>query len=378
MFRSKVGTSYGTITRFSYLELETATGKFSCSNLIGVGGSSCVYRGELKDGRAVAVKKIKGEEGEPDRESSFLSEIELISRLHHCHVVPLLGYCSERHGKRSLRLLVFEYMPNGSLRDCLDGASGRFLEWNARVAIALGAARGLEYLHEAAAPRILHRDVKSTNVLLDGNWRAKITDLGMAKCLQNDGVLSCPSSPARMHGTFGYIAPEYAIGEKASLKSDVFSFGVVLLELITGRPPIQKSADKGEESLVIWAAPHLQDSEQVSSGFADPNLQGEFEEDEMQVMTFLAKECLLLDPDSRPTMSEIVQLLSTIAPDQKSKMRKNFLGNSFKKVDAADFSKCAERMILLTSSARSWHSQEDDEVVDLTEPRFESFNMLNR
>nr|GME17397.1 receptor-like serine/threonine-protein kinase NCRK isoform X1 [Ipomoea batatas] len=170
----------------------------------------------------------------------------------------------------------------------------------------------------------------------------------------------------------------------------------------------------------LQAAPHLQDSEQVSSGFADPNLQGEFEEDEMQVMTFLAKECLLLDPDSRPTMSEIVQLLSTIAPDQKSKMRKNFLGNSFKssfihdvgndhgtmeaeeikqitshieppcschdhygqiteKVDAADFSKCAERMILLiTSSARSWHSQEDDEVVDLTEPRFESFNMLNR
>ncbi|XP_031123265.1 receptor-like serine/threonine-protein kinase NCRK isoform X2 [Ipomoea triloba] len=408
LFRSKVGTSYGTITRFSYLELETATGKFSCSNLIGVGGSSCVYRGELKDGRAVAVKKIKGEEGEPDRESSFLSEIELISRLHHCHVVPLLGYCSERHGKRSLRLLVFEYMPNGSLRDCLDGASGRRLEWNARVAIALGAARGLEYLHEAAAPRILHRDVKSTNILLDGNWRAKITDLGMAKCLQNDGVLSCPSSPARMHGTFGYIAPEYAIGERASLKSDVFSFGVVLLELITGRPPIQKSADKREESLVIWVAPHLQDSQQVSSGFADPNLQGEFEEDEMQVMAFLARECLLLDPHSRPSMSEIVQLLSTIAPHQKSK-RKNFLGNSFKssfihdvgndgrmeaeeikqitshieppcsshdhygqiteKVDAVDFSKCAERMILLTSSARSWHSQEDDEVVDLTEPR---------
>lgn len=105
----------------------------------------------------------------------FICQIELISRLHHCHVVPLLGYCSEHHGKHAERLLIFEFMANGNLRDCLDGASGRHLNWSTRVAVAFGAARGLEYLHEAAAPRILHRDVKSTNVLLDENYRAKVS-----------------------------------------------------------------------------------------------------------------------------------------------------------------------------------------------------------
>ncbi|XWS28984.1 hypothetical protein CRYUN_Cryun25bG0117800 [Craigia yunnanensis] len=248
--RSKTGTILGTICQFAHSELENATNKFSNSNLIGLGGSSFVYRGQLKDGRIVAVKRLKIQGG-PDADSIFSTEVELLSRLHHCHVVPLLGYCSEFSGKHAERLLVFEYVPNGNLRDCLDGILGENMTWETRVAIAIGAARGLEYLHEAAAPRILHRDVKSTNILLDKNWRAKITDLGMAKRLNADGLPSCSSSPARMQGTFGYFAPEYAIVGKASLMSDVFSFGVVLLELITGRQPIHKLNNK-EESLVIW------------------------------------------------------------------------------------------------------------------------------
>ncbi|KAA8544075.1 hypothetical protein F0562_021748 [Nyssa sinensis] len=291
-----------------------------------VGGSSHIYCGHLRDGRTVAVKRLKNQGG-PDSEGVFLTEIELISRLHHCHLVPLLGYCSENRGKHAERLLVFEYMPNGNLRECLDGASGKCLDWGARVVIALGAARGLEYLHEAAAPRILHRDVKSTNILLDENWRAKITDLGMAKCLRNDGLPSCSNSPARMQGTFGYFAPEYAIVGRASLKSDVFSFGVVLLELISGRQPIHKSANKGEESLVIWATPRLQDSRRVILELPDPCLKGNFPEEDMQIMAYLAKECLLLDPDSRPTMSEVVQILSTIAPEKSR--RRNFPINLF-------------------------------------------------
>lgn len=329
IFRNKTGAMHGTIIEFSYYELEIVTNKFSDSNLIGVGGSSRVYRGYLRDGRVVAVKRIKTQEG-PDAESVFMTEIELISRLHHCHVVPLLGFCLARHGKYPQRLLVFEYMSNGNLRDCLDGASGKSLDWSRRVTIALGAARGLEYLHEAAAPRILHRDVKSTNVLLDENWRAKITDLGMAKHLENDGIASCSSSPARMQGTFGYFAPEYAIVGKASLKSDVFSFGVVLLELISGRHPIQNSLHRGEESLVIWASPRLQDSRRVISELPDPNLGGVYDEEEMHVMAYLAKECLLLDPDCRPTMGEVVQILSTIAPD-KSNKRKNMSVHVFQK-----------------------------------------------
>ncbi|KAK3002815.1 hypothetical protein RJ639_019193 [Escallonia herrerae] len=421
------GTTNGRITQFSYYELENATNKFSDSNLIGAGGSSHVYCGHLRDGRIVAVKKMKVLGG-PDAEYIFLTEIELISRLHHCHVVPLLGYCSEYQGKHAEMLLVFECMTNGNLRECLDRASEKCLDWGTRVAIALGAARGLEYLHDAAAPRILHRDVKSTNILLDENWRAKITDLGMAKCLRTDGLPSCSSSPARMQGTFGYFAPEYAIIGRSSLKSDVFSFGVVLLELITGRQPIQKSADKGEESLAVWAMLPLQDSMRVILELPDPNLKGNFPQEEMQIMAYLAKECLLLDPDSRPTMSEIVQILSTISPGKSR--RRNFRVNLFqslstrsiksglemdipnkqvgsveaeepvnssrwaarcslplnidrtlciemkeKEADTAS-AECLERLIFLASNSRSWRVQ-DDEAVDLTEPRFESFHVAN-
>ncbi|GMI92123.1 hypothetical protein like AT2G28250 [Hibiscus trionum] len=423
--RSKMGTVLGTIFQFAYYELENATNKFSNSNLIGLGGSSYVYRGQLKDGRIVAVKRIKAQGG-PDADSIFSKEVELLSRLHHCHVVPLLGYCSEYSGKHAERLLVFEYMPNGNLRDCLNGIWGENISWEARVSIAMDAAKGLEYLHEAAAPRILHRDVKSTNILLDKNWRAKITDLGMAKRLRADGVPSCSNSPARMQGTFGYFAPEYAIVGRASLMLDVFSFGVVLLELITGRKPIHKSNNK-EESLVIWATPRLQDCNPVTSELPDPRLKGNFPEEDMQVMAYLAKECLLFDPDARPTMSEVVQILSTIAPD-KSKRRNihvNFLQMSsalnmkneapaerhqsviealydteehapttsimstesslpFHKDSTGIVEKqrytvsteCMERLVLLSSNARSW-CVPDDEAVDLTEPRLESFHVAN-
>ncbi|KAM0000903.1 putative protein kinase RLK-Pelle-RLCK-XVI family [Helianthus debilis subsp. tardiflorus] len=392
-FRKQPRTVQGTITNFSYFELETATDKFSDSNLIGVGVSSHVYYGELRDGRLVAVKRLKAQGG-PDAEVTFLTEIELLSRLHHCHVVPLLGYCLEYHGKQPQMLLVFEYMLNGNLRECLDGVSEKCLDWGARIAVAIGAARGLEYLHEAAAPRILHRDVKSTNILLDENWRAKITDLGMAKSLASDGLPSCSSSPARMQGTFGYFAPEYAIVGRASLMSDVFSFGVVLLELISGRHPIYKSADKGgEESLVIWATPLLHDSKRVSKELPDPRLKGKFEEEELQVMAYLAKECLLLDPDARPTMSEVVQILLTIAPE-KSK-RRNFSFDRYQ-----DYTIRMDRELQQTSSSGSCSSeseslhthdkeaitdspeQVDDDNgtpvdVDLTEPWLESFCVSN-
>uniref|UniRef100_A0A1D1ZJI7 non-specific serine/threonine protein kinase n=2 Tax=Anthurium amnicola TaxID=1678845 RepID=A0A1D1ZJI7_9ARAE len=327
MFRRKRQTLLSCIIQFSYFELEHATNKFSTDNLIGLGGSSNVYRGQLKDGRFVAVKKLKMVGG-TDTESEFLTEIELISRLNHCHVVPLLGYCIECQGKQFKGLLVFEYMSNGDLRNCLNASKGKDpLDWGTRVKIALGVARGLEYLHEAAAPRILHRDIKSTNILLDDKYIAKITDLGMAKCLMTDDLISCTTSPARMLGTFGYFAPEYAIVGKASLKSDVFSFGVVILELITGRQPIHKSTNKGDESLVIWAANKLLSSKLVVSELPDPLLEGKFSEEEMQIMAHLVRECLHWDPDSRPSMSEVVQILSTITSDKMK--RKNLSSNLF-------------------------------------------------
>ncbi|ONK63926.1 uncharacterized protein A4U43_C07F20340 [Asparagus officinalis] len=426
--RSERGTLPGAIVQFPFVELEKATDKFSNANLIGIGGSSNVYRGQLLDGRVVAIKKIKLSAG-PEAEYDFLTEIELISRLNHCHVVPLLGYCCEFHGKNFERLLVFEYMSNGNLRDCLDALHGKEpLDWTTRVRIALGSARGLEYLHEAAAPRILHRDIKSTNILLDEKYRAKITDLGMAKRLLSDDLTSCSNSPARMLGTFGYFAPEYAIVGKASLKSDVFSFGVVILELISGRQPIHKSPNKVDESLVIWATARLRDSRLVVTELPDPVLKGNFPEEEMHIMAHLARECLQWDPESRPSMSEVVQILSTIAPDKVKK--RNFpsgliMSSSFRSIKsgpqtdkrassveipqtvqansektqarcslplAVDRNLCddpekknahtvlsaeyMEKLILLTSGTRSWRSP-DDETVDLTEPRFESFVQPN-
>ncbi|KAH1220540.1 Receptor-like serine/threonine-protein kinase NCRK [Glycine max] len=425
LFGSPKETYHGNIFPFSLAELENATENFSSSNLIGVGGSSYVYLGRLKDGSNVAVKRLK-DQGGPEADSAFFKEvvpnlgisvffgwlfyIELLARLHHCHLVPLLGYCSELKGKHVQRLLVFDYMANGNLRDCLDGVSGKHIDWATRVMIAIGAARGLEYLHEAAAPRILHRDVKSTNILLDENWQAKITDLGMAKNLRSDDLPSCSNSPARMQGTFGYFAPEYAIVGRASLESDVFSFGVVLLELISGRHPIHKSTGK-EESLVIWATPRFQDSRRVITELVDPQLKGNFPEEEVQVMAYLAKECLLLDPDTRPTMSEVVQILSSISPG-KSRRRRNIPASLFQEPEDAQKQRQAppskfpthssmpiyndhnlsvenknkaedalsaeymESLILLTSKSDGSCASEE-EIVDLTEPRFESFCITN-
>lgn len=416
---SERGILPGVIVQFSYAELEQATDKFSNANLVGLGGSSNVYRGQLLDGRVVAIKKLKLLGG-PQADDDFLTEIELISRLNHCHLVPLIGYCCESHGKNFERLLVFEYMSNGNLRDCLDATQGKEpMDWTTRVRIALGAARGLEYLHEAAAPRILHRDIKSTNILLDDKYRAKITDLGMAKRLMNDDLTSCSNSPARMLGTFGYFAPEYAIVGKASLKSDVFSFGVVVLELVTGRHPINKSPNKSVESLVIWATARLHDSKLVISELPDPILKGNFPLEEIQIMAHLARECLQWDPDSRPSMREVVQILSMIDPD-KSKRRSFTSGlavdsssrgiKSTPEINRRESSvenprtvqassertnaRCSlplsvdrnlcqephtilsaeymEKLILLSSRPHSWRSS-DDENVDLTEPRFESF-----
>ncbi|XP_074577297.1 receptor-like serine/threonine-protein kinase NCRK isoform X1 [Curcuma longa] len=425
MFVSGKGTLSSAVIQFSYVELEQASSGFSKDNLIGIGGSSNVYRGELKDGRTVAIKKLRpvgGSEMDPE----FLHEIELISRYNHCHVVLLLGYCIENQGRQLERLLVFEYMSKGNLRDCLDSKQGKkAMGWETRVQIALGAAKGLEYLHEAAAPRILHRDIKSTNILLDENYRAKITDLGMAKQLVTDDLSSCSSSPARMLGTFGYFAPEYAIVGKASQMSDVFSFGVVILELITGCKPIFKSTNKGEDSLVIWATSRLRDSKLIVSELLDPVLRGKFPEEEIQIMAHLARECLQWDPDSRPTMSEVVQILLTIAPGKSRKRNmptslqwSSYAPSSWESnpiqtpevrierhepsgvstarwwhppcsmLKAVELNLCDEHGIKSEiehidhgpmssrSNSQSWCSL-DDEIVDLTKPRLESFIQAN-
>ncbi|KAJ6721058.1 hypothetical protein OIU85_024181 [Salix viminalis] len=210
---------------FAFEELVKATNGFSSQNFLGEGGFGSVYKGYLPDGTDVAVKQLTIGGGQGERE--FKAEIEIISRVHHRHLVSLVGYCMFE----TRRLLVYDYVPNNTLHFHLHGVGRLALDWATRVKIAAGAARGIAYLHEDCHPRIIHRDIKSSNILLDNNFEAKVSDFGLAKLALDSNT----HVTTRVMGTFGYMAPEYASSGKLTEKSDVFSYGVVLLELITGR-----------------------------------------------------------------------------------------------------------------------------------------------
>ncbi|XP_052879184.1 proline-rich receptor-like protein kinase PERK9 isoform X2 [Gossypium arboreum] len=229
-------------TWFTYEELTIATNGFSDQNLLGEGGFGAVYKGCLPDGREVAVKQLKIGGGQGERE--FKAEVAIISRIHHRHLVSLVGYCISENR----RLLIYDYVPNNTLYFHLHGEGMPVLDWATRLKIAAGAARGIAYLHEDCHPRIIHRDIKSSNILLDNNFEAQVSDFGLAKLALDANT----HVTTRVMGTFGYMAPEYASSGKLTEKSDVFSFGVVLLELITGRKPVDASQPLGDESLVEW------------------------------------------------------------------------------------------------------------------------------
>ena len=234
---------------FSYEELAQATGGFSEANLLGQGGFGYVHRGVLSDGKEVAVKQLKAGSGQGERE--FQAEVDTISRVHHRHLVALVGYCMD--GAR--RLLVYEFVPNHTLEHHLHGKAGAgagagrlpVMEWTTRLRIAVGAAKGLAYLHEECDPRIIHRDIKSANILLDDDFEAMVADFGLAKLTS----VNHTHVSTRVMGTFGYLAPEYASSGKLTEKSDVFSYGVMLLELLTGRRPGDRSS-YGQDGLVDW------------------------------------------------------------------------------------------------------------------------------
>uniref|UniRef100_A0A1D1Z7T2 non-specific serine/threonine protein kinase n=1 Tax=Anthurium amnicola TaxID=1678845 RepID=A0A1D1Z7T2_9ARAE len=232
---------------FTYEEISDMTHGFSRENLLGEGGFGCVYKGWLQDGRVVAVKQLKAGSGQGERE--FRAEVEIISRVHHRHLVSLVGYCIAD----SQRSLVYEFVPNNTLEHHLHGKGLAVMDWPKRLKIAIGSARGLAYLHEDCHPRIIHRDIKSANILLDNSFEAQVADFGLAK-LSNDTHTHVST---RVMGTFGYMAPEYASSGKLTDRSDVFSFGVVLLELITGRKPVDPSQPLGDESLVEWVKSYL-------------------------------------------------------------------------------------------------------------------------
>ncbi|GAQ86778.1 Protein kinase superfamily protein [Klebsormidium nitens] len=287
---------------FSYKELQLATRDFSPKHLVGEGGFGRVYYAKLSDGRVAAVKRLDraGRQGEKE----FRVEVDLLSRLASPFLLSLWGYCAD--GEH--RVLVYGFMPNGSLQEHLftDGRPGspQPLDWAARLQIALDAARGLEYLHEVAQPTVIHRDFKSSNVLLDFNYRAKVSDFGLAKLSPDKGEYVS----TRVLGTQGYVAPEYALTGHLTTKSDVYSYGVVLLELITGRPPVDPRRKSGEIVLVPWVMPMLVDRHRLQE-IVDPRLDGQYSNKDLTQLAAIAAMCVQGQADYRPLMRDVVQSL---------------------------------------------------------------------
>nr|CAB3468492.1 unnamed protein product [Digitaria exilis] len=273
-----------------------SNGKMTPERVYGTNGST------VKKAKVLAVKKIDSASLSLYEEENFLEVISNISRLKHPNIVSLTGYCVE-HGQR---LLVYEYIGNGTLHDILhfsDGM-GKKLTWNTRVRIALGAARALEYLHEVCLPPIVHRSFKSSNILLDEEYSPHLSDCGLAALSPNPER----EVSAEVVGSFGYSAPEFAMSGAYTTKSDVYSFGVVMLELLTGRKPLDRSRERSEQSLVRWATPQLHDIDLLAK-MVDPAMDGLYPAKSLSRFADIIAICVQSEPEFRPPMSEVVQQL---------------------------------------------------------------------
>ncbi|CAL9039116.1 probable serine/threonine-protein kinase PBL7 isoform X1 [Musa acuminata AAA Group] len=290
---------------FTFRELATATKNFRRDCLLGEGGFGRVYKGRLETGQVVAVKQLDRNGLQGNRE--FLVEVLMLSLLHHPNLVNLIGYCADG----DQRLLVYEFMPLGSLEDHLHDipADVEPLDWNTRMKIAAGAAKGLEYLHVTANPPVIYRDFKSSNILLGKGYHPKLSDFGLAK-LGPVGDKTHVST--RVMGTYGYCAPEYAMTGQLTVKSDVYSFGVVLLELITGRKAIDNSRPVGEQYLVAWARPLFKDRRKFAK-MADPSLQGHYPTRGIYQALAVAAMCLQEQAATRPLIGDVVTAVSYLA-----------------------------------------------------------------
>ncbi|KAG2684356.1 hypothetical protein I3760_10G073400 [Carya illinoinensis] len=291
-----------TATSYTVASLQTATNSFSQEFLIGEGSLGRVYKAEFPNGKIMAIKKIDNVALSLQEEDNFLEAVSNMSRLRHPNIVTLAGYCAE-HGQR---LLVYEYIGNGNLHDMLhfDEDSSKTLTWNARVRVALGTARALEYLHEVCLPSVVHRNFKSANILLDEELNPHLSDSGLAALNPNTER----QVSTQMVGSFGYSAPEFALSGIYTVKSDVYSFGVVMLELLTGRKPLDSSRVRSEQSLVRWATPQLHDIDALAK-MVDPALNGIYPAKSLSRFADIIALCVQPEPEFRPPMSEVVQAL---------------------------------------------------------------------
>ncbi|RID52973.1 LOW QUALITY PROTEIN: hypothetical protein BRARA_G00402 [Brassica rapa] len=282
---------------FTWRQLQAATNNFDEANKLGEGGFGSVFKGELSDGTIIAVKQLSAKSCQGNRE--FVNEIGMISGLSHPNLVKLYGCCVEK----IQLLLVYEYMENNSLALALSGKSSLKLDWAARQNICIGIAKGLEFLHEGSMIRMVHRDIKSTNVLLDSDLNAKISDFGLARLHEEDHS----HISTKIAGTIGYMAPEYALWGQLTEKADVYSFGVVAMEIVSGKSNTKQKGIVDHVSLINWALT-LQQTGDIMK-IVDPRLEGHFNIKEAVRMIKVAFVCTNSSPSLRPAMSEAVQML---------------------------------------------------------------------
>ncbi|XP_020238367.1 protein STRUBBELIG-RECEPTOR FAMILY 7 [Cajanus cajan] len=311
----KTVTAPANVKSYSIADLQIATGSFSVDQLLGEGSFGRVYRAQFDNGKVLAVKKIDSSVLPNDLSEDFVELVSNISHLHHPNVTELAGYCSE-HGQH---LLVYEFHKNGSLHDflhLLDDYS-KPLIWNSRVKIALGIARALEYLHEVCSPSVVHKNIKSSNILLDADLNPHLSDSGLANYIPNANQVLNNNAGS------GYEAPEVGLSGHYTLKSDVYSFGVVMLELLSGRKPFDSSRPRSEQALVRWATPQLHDIDALAK-MVDPALEGLYPVKSLSRFADVIALCVQPEPEFRPPMSEVVQALVRLV--QRTNMSKRTFG----------------------------------------------------
>ncbi|GAV79361.1 Pkinase domain-containing protein [Cephalotus follicularis] len=284
---------------YTLRELDESTNGFADENVIGEGGYGIVYSGILQDNTQVAVKNLLNNRGQAEKE--FKVEVEAIGRVRHKNLVRLLGYCAEG----AHRMLVYEYVDNGNLEQWLHGDVGPKspLTWEIRMNIMIGTAKGLTYLHEGLEPKVVHRDIKSSNILLDKLWNPKVSDFGLAKLLGSERSYVT----TRVMGTFGYVAPEYASTGMLNERSDVYSFGILLMEVISGRNPVDYSRPAGEVNLVEWLKTMV--SNRNAEGVLDPRLTEKPSSRALKRALLVALRCVDPNAQKRPKMGHVIHML---------------------------------------------------------------------
>lgn len=302
---------------FSFMELKNATRNFRPDSLLGEGGFGCVFKGWIDEythfaskpgsGMVIAVKKLKPEGFQGHKE--WLTEVTYLGQLHHPNLVKLIGYCTEGDD----RLLVYEFMPKGSLENHLFRRGPQPLPWATRLKVAIGAARGLAFLHDANN-QIIYRDFKASNILLDAEFNAKLSDFGLAKAGPTGDRTHVST---QVMGTHGYAAPEYIATGRLTTKSDVYSFGVVLLELLSGRRAVDKEKIGIEQDLVEWTKPYLGDKRRLFR-IMDTKLEGQYPQKAVYTAATIALQCLSIEPKTRPRMSEVLANLEELQSSAKN------------------------------------------------------------